>query len=151
MNGAKSTAQSALSILYLQIVYMMITVIIPLLLLILLLGIWLVPLTLNEQLLFYFVAEILYAWESTVVLLLAFVAAVAQISQLGQFVVETATGSLCGALEEPLQQYFPDPIDAKCFDAQASLLSGSIPLFLAVFLVEISLDCHFRHDPCRPQ
>jgi len=123
--GAQDNTQSVLAIIFLQIIYMLFALVIPLALIVLLIVIWVVPMTLREQILLYFVASVLSAWETTLILVVSLIAAVLQISELAQFVVNSATGNLCSALTNAIQKYFPNPEQAKCFDVVATLLPTS--------------------------
>jgi hypothetical protein len=144
IKGARNTTESVLGILFIQILYILFALVLPLILCVLLVAIWLVPLTLREQLLLYFVAEILSAWEAVVVLVLSIIACILQISALAQFIVDAATGSICSALEDQLEKIFPDPADAKCFDVIASLIPSSIVFIVAAILFVVTCAFAFR-------
>jgi len=144
MGGARNNSASILGILFIQILYILFALVIPLLLCVLLICIWIVPLTLREQVLLYFVAEVLSAWEAVMVLIVSFIAAVLQISELAQFIVEAATGSLCSALTNQIEKFFPDPADAKCFNVVATLVPSGAIIIAAAILVLITSAVTFR-------
>jgi len=144
IQGARNEAGSVLGILFLQILYILFALVIPLVLCVLLIGIWVVPLTLREQLLLYFIAEVLSAWEAVLVLVVSLLAAILQISSLAQFIVNNATGNICRAAEGQLEKIFPDPSDAKCFDVIASLLPSSAVIFAAAALLFMASAVVFR-------
>jgi len=144
INGARPTTESQLAIVFLQILYLMFALIVPLLVCTVLLVIWMVPLTLKEQLLLYFMAEVLSAWEAVVVLLFSLIAAVLQISQLAQFIVNAATGNLCAGLQTQLARFFPDPQDAQCFNVIAELQPATAILGLACAMLYIWGGIAFR-------
>ncbi|KAH9254574.1 hypothetical protein BASA81_007331 [Batrachochytrium salamandrivorans] len=125
ISGAKQDAATLLGVIFLQILYVLFSLILPLILIIVLLVIWLVPLTLREQILLYFVAEVLSAWEACIILIISFVAAMLQISVLAQFIVENATAGICNGIKTQLAEIFPDPMDAQCFDVTVHLLPMS--------------------------
>jgi len=119
IDGAGDGA-SVFAVVVLQILYFLFAFIFPLLSIAMVVVLFAVPLTLQEQILLNFWAEVVYCWESLVVFVFSVVAALLQISQLAQFIVQNATGSICTALEAPLRQLFPnDPLNAKCFDVVA--------------------------------
>lgn len=122
ISGAKQDAGSLLGLIFLQILYVLFSLILPLMVIIVLLVIWLVPLTLREQILLYFAAEVLSAWEACLILIVSFVAAKLQISILAQFIVDSATAGICNGIKSQLEEIFPDPLDAKCFDVTVDLL-----------------------------
>jgi len=144
ISGARNTTASILGIIFIQILYILFALIVPLLNCVLLIAIWLVPLTLREQLLLYFVAEVLSAWEAVLVLVFSAIACTLQISQLAQFIVNAATGSLCGALEDQLEKIFPDPADAKCFDVIATLVPSSAVIIIAAVALTLASSVTFR-------
>lgn len=119
MSGVANKPAAILGIIFLQIIFVLWSLIIPIVLMVLLTVIWVVPLTLREQLLLYFVAEVLSAWEAVMVLVVSLFAAMLQISVLAQFIVSALTGGICDAIEAQLQNVFPNPQDAKCFDVSA--------------------------------
>jgi hypothetical protein len=99
---------------------------------------------LREQLLLYFAAEILSAWETLLVLVLSLIGAVLQISQLAQFIVNYASGNLCTLIQQELQSYFPNPSDAMCFNVIASLVPTSAIIICAAVAMLVSCAVGFR-------
>jgi len=144
INGSDGSAGSTIGIIFLQILFMLFSLILPLLLCILMVVIWVVPLTLREQLLLYFAAEILSAWETLLVLVLSLIGAVLQISQLAQFIVNYASGNLCTLIQQELQSYFPNPSDAMCFNVIASLVPTSAIIICAAVAMLVSCAVGFR-------
>jgi hypothetical protein len=138
INGApKNNVGAQLGIVFMQIIYMLFALIVPLMVCALFIAIWAVPMTLQEQLLMYFVTETASAWEALAVMVFSVIATTLQISILAQFIVAKATGSLCDLAKAPLSKIFPDPEDAQCFDVQAELVipSGLLITIVAFFMI----------------
>jgi hypothetical protein len=132
-------ATTVMAVVFLQICFIMFTFILPLLILIMLGGMWTVPLTLQEQKLFFFACEVIYCWEALLVFIVSVLAAILQISVLAQFIVKHATGSLCTILEAPLKKIFAAE-NAKCFDVTASLEpTGAIIIVGAVLAMAVTM------------
>jgi len=148
INGVKKDDYLAVAgVVFLQIVFIMFALIVPLMTIIALAVLWAVPLTLREQLNLHFAAEVLSAWEALIVFVFSCVAAVLQISQLAQFIVNNATGGLCKQLENfnPLVKLFPtDPSQAKCFDVIAEIQTEGAVLIAAAVMSIIVSACVFR-------
>jgi len=106
---------------FMQIIYYVFTLVSPIALLCLYAVMWFVPMTLADQKKLLFTTEIVSAWEALIVLVVSCVAATFQISQLAQFIVLNATGSLCGLVTAPLQALGVPQEDALCFDVYAYL------------------------------
>jgi hypothetical protein len=108
--------------------------VVPLILIVIMLALWLAPLTLKEQLLIYFLAEVTSAWESTMVLFVSLIAAVLQIGQLAQFIVDAATLGFCGGIQDQLATIdYLERKDQSCFDVVATLLPLSAIYGIASF------------------
>ena len=135
--SAQPTVASVLSVVFLQIIYLAFALITPLMLTVAFIVIWVVPLTLSEQITLSFVVEILWAWQALLVLTFSMLAAVLQISQLAQFIVNHATGSLCDLAKAPLSRVFPNPQDAQCFMVIATLESSCGVIFAASLALEL--------------
>ncbi|CAK9105455.1 Uncharacterized protein SCF082_LOCUS49152 [Durusdinium trenchii] len=136
VDGADEDPVNRLGILFLQVIYLMFAMIVPLMLIGLFGLLWYYPLTMVTQRKLLFLAEILSAWEALMVFALSVVAAVLQISQLAQFIVQNSTGSICSNLENFLLDRQVSDSDAQCFDVNASIeYTGFIIILGAVLLV----------------
>jgi hypothetical protein len=117
---ASTTPHNSL-IRWLQSCYFIYTLLMPLLFLITFLFIWLVSLTLRGQKSALVLVEILLAWSSLDVFVIAMVASVFEISQFAKFMI----GDACDDINKILKEYFDDELegDDVCFDVIASLQS----------------------------
>jgi hypothetical protein len=128
-----------------QTMYMMFGIVFPLMVLILLGGLWMVPLTLEEQRLLMYIASSASAWDGLVTLVLSAVAAVAQIGQLAQYMVKKNTGNLCTVAEAPLQQIFPEtPSNQKCFDVISNFEPTAAVIITGNIIGLIVQECTFK-------
>jgi len=119
---------------FLQLTFVMFTFGTPILLCIIIVCIFHMKMTVRDQKRFLFMAEVVAAWDATLVFFVSLVAALLQLSQLAQFIVKEATGTYCSALEEPLLAIGVNEVDAKCFDVLADIESTSIVFILGSFL-----------------
>jgi hypothetical protein len=145
IDGAPDDTGGRMGVVLIQILYLLFAFFVPLLTLAGLGALWVSPLTLKEQLKLQFVCEILYCWDSLIVLVISVIACIFQVSQLAQFIVLNATGTFCSAITAPLDFLFPNNSqDNKCFDVLATLAPTSPILFIACVLAIISMAVAFR-------
>jgi len=132
--GVAPDAAAILGTVWLQIIFISFAFVIPIFTLVGLSVLWAVPLTLKEQLRLEFFCEIFFAWEALAVLCFSFLAATLQIAQLAQFIVNSATGTICDqlALYAPLQSLFQtNPENGQCINVQAVIVSSGALIFIA--------------------
>lgn len=114
-----------------QITYVFFAFLIPLGLLCVLVFIWLVPMTSKLQRVFYVILEVLSAWASLDVFIVAVIVALVELEQFAIFVV----GDKCDGIDAVLTALLPSHIDVVCFNVAASLKGGSWILLITVIVL----------------
>eukprot|EP00510_Aplanochytrium_minuta_P009544 CAMPEP_0184055970 /NCGR_PEP_ID=MMETSP0956-20121227/7496_1 /TAXON_ID=627963 /ORGANISM="Aplanochytrium sp, Strain PBS07" /LENGTH=2235 /DNA_ID=CAMNT_0026349901 /DNA_START=355 /DNA_END=7061 /DNA_ORIENTATION=+ len=143
-DGASTDTKTQMGILFLQLVYIIFIAITPLTLIALYVIAFFAKLTLKEQKYILVAAEIIFAWEALIILVVSYLGAVFQISQLASFIANSATGDLCSFLEEQLIGFGLDNSDAKCLDVIASIEPSGYPLILGTFVLGATSIIMFR-------
>jgi hypothetical protein len=126
-----TTPANVAGILFVQTLFLFIVLIAPLLLVVSFLVLWLAPLTLKEQLLIYFVCEILFAWESSILVLAWFIGTALSVNDYISFVIGKATKGACDAIQEGL--YGVDYVDRENQNCVDIIVSLQATFFIFVF------------------
>ena len=118
----------ASEIIFIQIFYFLTILAIPIAFLVNLIILWFVPMTRKNQKIFYSIGEILNAWSSIDVFVIALLSGVSQIGLFAKFLV----GDKCDDINPIIKKYFSKILEGHdtCFEVEADL-SGGIWLFLA--------------------
>eukprot|EP00949_MAST-11_sp_MAST-11-sp1_P002292 g2292.t1 len=112
-------------------VFLLFALVIPLLHLFLLLCMWTIPLTLSEQRTVFVASEVLSAWQSLDVFMLALVAALLQLRQFAAFIVGGRCNFINDFMDDYLQKIFTSPDERQCFSVVAALDDGAWQLLAA--------------------
>jgi hypothetical protein len=116
----------------LWITFLLFALVIPVLYLVLTSVLYVVPLTLYEQRIVHVVVEVLHAWSSLEVFVLAIVAALLELKQFAGFIV----GGRCDIIDVYIRTYLSQalpPGDMVCFTVVTTLLNGTFILVGASF------------------
>ena len=118
----------ASEIIFIQIIYFLTILPIPIAFLVNLIILWFVPMTRKSQKILYSIGEILNAWSSIDVFVIALLSGVSQIDLFAKFLV----GDKCDDINPIIKKYFSKILEGHdtCFEVEADL-SGGIWLFLA--------------------
>ena len=113
------------------VVFLLFALVIPILHLLLLCCIWCAPVTLAMQRNLFVASEVLNAWGSMDVFIIAVIAALLQLRQFAAFIV----GGRCDALNQFMGRYLAqvltEPDERQCFSVIASLEEGAWYLLAA--------------------
>ena len=137
----------ASEIIFIQIIYFLTILPIPIAFLVNLIILWFVPMTRKNQKILYSIGEILNAWSSIDVFVIALLSGVSQIDLFAKFLV----GDKCDDINPIIKKYFSKILEGHdtCFEVEADL-SGGIWLFLAaaVFFIYYFLCYSKRMQEC---
>jgi len=142
--GADPDTKTQMGILFLQLVYIIFIAITPMLLMALYVTIFFAKLTLKEQKTLLVAAEIVFAWEALIILVVSYLGAVFQISQLASFIANSATNDFCNFAEDQLLSLGFDSSDAKCLDVIASIVPSGYIIVLGTFIFVFTSIIMFR-------
>ena len=104
--GAAENSNSGV-IIFTQIIYFLTVLIIPFTFCINLIILWFIPMTRKAQKIFYTIAEILNAWSSIDVFVVAIFAALLEVAQIAKFLV----GDKCILIDPILEKYFNETLE----------------------------------------
>lgn len=124
---------NSFSIRWIQTSFLMFAFIIPLCYIFIILLLWITPLYPKEQRRLFIVAEIIRAWSSMEVFVLAVITALVALQQFTQSII----GNRCDFINEVLKRFIPWVFNGGpeiCFDIRATLLSGCWLMFISVVL-----------------
>jgi len=112
------------ALVFLEVLFLLLTVVMPLLLLCLLIALWLVPLPPRAQDLLLYAAHILDCWASMDVAALTLTVEALELNHLAEFLVRsTAMAKPCGMVKDLTQE--------ECFAVNIDLHAGFVMLLLA--------------------
>eukprot|EP01062_Namystynia_karyoxenos_P055844 TRINITY_DN46856_c0_g1_i1.p1 TRINITY_DN46856_c0_g1~~TRINITY_DN46856_c0_g1_i1.p1 ORF type:complete len:1560 (+),score=529.48 TRINITY_DN46856_c0_g1_i1:96-4682(+) len=124
--------------------YLLFTFFIPIVQMIMLGVLWLVPLTLPSQKALFFTNEVLAAWSSMEVFVLAIIASLLELSRFA----ESMVGEMCDDIDKALRVASRYDLlggqDPTCFSVHATLDSGVWILFAAVFFLNVTYNILVR-------
>jgi len=126
-----SISPNSFSIRWIQISFMLFAFIIPLLYIAILLFLWIIPLRSKEQKVVFIIAEIIRAWSSMEVFVLALATALIALQQFTKFII----GNRCNLIDVLLKRFLPWIFAGgveTCFDIKTTLLRGCWLMFIAV-------------------
>ena len=93
---------------------------------------WMVKLTVKQQVLLFVFAEIANAWSAIEVFVISIGCSILQISQFAAFII----GDKCDAINSVLEEYFDEKLDGDdvCFDVIATLGPQCSYLFIGALM-----------------
>ena len=127
---------------YLMFAFVLFAFCMPVLQLFLLGVLWLAPLRIREQKLLFFSNEIIAAWSSLEVFVVALIAALMEIPEFSQFMIGSACDQI-NTIMSDLQGPLALP-SAKCFNVGADLLPGCWILFSAAVMSNVAFQVTWK-------
>eukprot|EP01105_Mastigella_eilhardi_P004641 TRINITY_DN161_c0_g1_i1.p1 TRINITY_DN161_c0_g1~~TRINITY_DN161_c0_g1_i1.p1 ORF type:complete len:1006 (-),score=278.27 TRINITY_DN161_c0_g1_i1:44-3061(-) len=128
-----------------QVVFILTAMVMPVCHIVMLLFLWLVPMSRRIQRYSFSLCEVLNAWAALEVFVVSIVAALLEIQQFAQFMVE----GKCDGVNAIVEKYFDDIVDGDdtCFDVIATLRRGCWLMFAASVMyiataVVVMRTCH---------